>query len=106
MVLGAGFAYWAYLPKRVALDFAERMTPVPTRWLAPRLGGEGRITMLKPLDTPTRERKDLSGLWRFKADPDEVGEEQRWFGRPLDDAFLMPVPASYNDIVPGRALHE
>jgi len=35
--------------------------------------------MLAPRDTPTRERKSLDGLWRFMADPDGCGREQRWF---------------------------
>ncbi|MDT7581468.1 MAG: beta-glucuronidase, partial [Pseudonocardiales bacterium] len=42
----------------------------------------------------------------FRADPAGVGREQEWFAAPLADAIDMPVPASYNDIVPGRALHD
>lgn len=62
--------------------------------------------MLQPKDTATRERKDLSGLWRFKADIDGVARDERWFATDLSDAIAMPVPASYNDIVPGRELHD
>ena len=62
--------------------------------------------MLRPQESATRDRRSLSGLWRFRTDPDGVGREQRWFAAPLADAIDMPVPASYNDIVPGRALHD
>ena len=62
--------------------------------------------MLRPQESATRDRRSLAGLWRFRADPVGVGREQRWFAAPLADAIDMPVPASYNDIVPGRALHD
>jgi len=62
--------------------------------------------VLRPQESATRDRRSLAGLWRFRADPDGVGREQRWFAAPLADAIDMPVPASYNDIVPGRALHD
>jgi beta-glucuronidase len=62
--------------------------------------------MLQPKDTRTRERRRLDGLWRFRTDPDGVGRSAGWFGGPLADAIAMPVPASYNDIVPGRTLHD
>jgi len=61
--------------------------------------------MLSPLDGATRERRSLAGLWRFRADGEGVGRQQRWFAAPLTDAIDMPVPASYNDILPGRELH-
>ncbi|KAE8764815.1 beta-glucuronidase [Georgenia thermotolerans] len=62
--------------------------------------------MLRPQDTATRERRSLTGLWRFRADADGAGRDERWFAGPLADAIDMPVPASYNDIVPGRDLHD
>lgn len=62
--------------------------------------------MLKPVDTRTRETKDLSGIWKFKTDAEEVGRQEKWFSAPLTDAIDMPVPASYNDIVPGRKVHD
>jgi beta-glucuronidase len=62
--------------------------------------------VLRPQDSATRDRRSLAGLWRFRADPDGVGRAQRWFAAPLAEATDMPVPASYNDIVPGRALHD
>jgi beta-glucuronidase len=54
--------------------------------------------MLRPQDGPTRERKNLDGLWRFRLDPDGVGN-QGWWRSPLADAVEMPVPASYNDVL-------
>ncbi|MFH5823567.1 beta-glucuronidase [Georgenia sp. AZ-5] len=62
--------------------------------------------MLRPQDSPTRERRSLAGLWRFRADADGTGRQARWFAAPLAEAIDMPVPASYNDIVPGRELHD
>jgi beta-glucuronidase len=54
--------------------------------------------MLRPRDTPTRERKRLDGLWRFALDPSGEGRAGGWWRRPLRGAVDMPVPASYNDI--------
>ena len=34
------------------------------------------------------------------------GRDQRWWQAALPEARDMPVPASYNDIVPGRSLHD
>ncbi|PFG41237.1 beta-glucuronidase [Georgenia soli] len=62
--------------------------------------------MLRPQDSATRERRSLTGLWRFRPDADGVGRAARWFAGPLAEARDMPVPASYNDIVPGRELHD
>jgi beta-glucuronidase len=55
--------------------------------------------MLRPLDTATRERKSLDGLWRFRVDVDGVGRDEGWFAGPLPAAREMAVPASYNDIL-------
>src|SRR3954463_10920203 len=55
-------------------------------------------TMLRPQDGPTRERKSLNGLWRFRLDPEGADRDVRWWRRPRDDAREMPVPSSYNDI--------
>jgi beta-glucuronidase len=55
--------------------------------------------MLRPLDTATRERKSLDGLWHFRVDVDGIGRDERWFACPLPAAREMAVPASYNDIL-------
>jgi beta-glucuronidase len=55
--------------------------------------------VLRPQDGPTRERKSLNGLWRFRLDPDGVGRDAGWQRAPLAEAREMPVPASYNDVL-------
>ncbi len=57
--------------------------------------------MLRPQDTPTRERKALDGLWDFRLDAEGAGRDARWFDGPLAEARTMPVPASYNDLLIG-----
>src|SRR4051812_49413642 len=49
--------------------------------------------MLPPKDTPTRERKPLGGLWRFR-----LGEDEPW--------REAPVPASYNDLFAEAAVRD
>ncbi|BDZ42330.1 beta-glucuronidase [Paraoerskovia sediminicola] len=56
--------------------------------------------MLRPLDTATRERKSLTGLWDFRLDGTGAGHDARWFAAPLETTTTMPVPASYNDVLP------
>jgi beta-glucuronidase len=56
--------------------------------------------MLRPQDGPTRERRSLSGLWRFRLDPTGAGRTEGWWRTPLSEASDIPVPASYNDIYP------
>ncbi len=60
--------------------------------------------MLRPQDTATRERKPLTGLWRFRLDPAGEGRSAEWFKRPLADAREMAVPASFNDIAADAAV--
>ena len=62
--------------------------------------------MLRPQDTTTRERKPLTGLWRFRLDGAGEGRAAEWFKRPLADAREMAVPASFNDIVADPAVRE
>jgi beta-glucuronidase len=54
--------------------------------------------MLRPQDSAIRERKPITGLWRFALDPSGEGRAARWFAGPLADAREMAVPASFNDI--------
>ncbi|HYZ35894.1 MAG TPA: beta-glucuronidase, partial [Pseudonocardiaceae bacterium] len=54
--------------------------------------------MLRPRDTLTRERKSLTGLWRFRLDGAGEGRAAGWFTRSLPAARDMAVPASFNDI--------
>jgi beta-glucuronidase len=61
--------------------------------------------MLRPQDTPTRERKSLDGLWRFALDPEGVGRTNGWWERPLAGAREIPVPSSYNDLFTEAEVH-
>ena len=54
--------------------------------------------MLRPIDSPTRERKRLDGRWSFGFDAGNVGLTEGWHTGSLADAREMAVPASYNDI--------
>jgi beta-glucuronidase len=58
--------------------------------------------MLSPRQSPTRERASLDGLWRFALDPDGAGRAERWWTRTLPGDREMPVPASFNDVIPTR----
>ncbi len=62
--------------------------------------------MLRPQDTSTRERKRLDGMWSFRLDGDARGRQDGWYGAPLADARLMPVPASFNDLVTDHETRE
>ncbi len=62
--------------------------------------------MLRPRDTATRERRSLDGLWQFALDPGGIGRGEQWWRGRLAGAVEMPVPASYNDIVPDPAFHD
>ena len=58
--------------------------------------------MLSPRQSSTRERTSLDGLWRFALDPRGAGRAERWWTSTLAGEEEMPVPASFNDIVPTR----
>jgi beta-glucuronidase len=62
--------------------------------------------MLRPIDTKTRERKSLTGLWQFRLDPEGAGRSADWFRDPLADAREMAVPASFNDIAADAAVRD
>ncbi|GAB3930862.1 beta-glucuronidase [Kribbella albertanoniae] len=62
--------------------------------------------MLRPQDGPTRERRSLSGLWRFRLDAEGAGRTDEWWRSPLEKAVDMPVPASYNDIYPDETIRD
>jgi len=62
--------------------------------------------MLRPQDGPTRERRSLSGLWRFRLDTEGAGRTEGWWRSPLAKAADIPVPASYNDIYPDATVRD
>jgi beta-glucuronidase len=55
---------------------------------------------MRPRETPTREIRPLNGLWRFALDADGTGRREQWWSRRLPGEIEMPVPASFNEIVP------
>ncbi|XP_077596730.1 beta-glucuronidase [Stigmatopora nigra] len=73
------------------------------------LAGTG---MLFPRESSSREVKDLSGLWSFRADKSpnrNQGFEQAWYKSRLAETgpvIDMPVPASYNDITQDPTLRD
>ncbi|MGH3584896.1 MAG: beta-glucuronidase [Pseudonocardia sp.] len=62
--------------------------------------------MLRPIENASRERLLLDGIWRFRVDEDGAGRTERWWAADLPDAREMPVPASYNDIVPDARIRD
>ncbi|XP_036134908.1 beta-glucuronidase isoform X1 [Molossus molossus] len=60
--------------------------------------------MLYPRESASRERRELDGLWKFRADFSENrrrGFEQQWYRTPLRESgptLDMPVPSSFNDV--------
>uniref|UniRef100_A0A8C9QWH2 Beta-glucuronidase n=1 Tax=Scleropages formosus TaxID=113540 RepID=A0A8C9QWH2_SCLFO len=68
--------------------------------------------MLYPRESPSREVKDLSGLWSFRADFSpgrNAGFEKSWFSGRLSETgpvIDMPVPASFNDITQEAQLRD
>lgn len=47
--------------------------------------------LLYPRESPSRERKDLSGIWNFRPSPQQdqdVGFREKWYTQPLDKVDL------------------
>ncbi len=53
--------------------------------------------LLYPQQNLHRNRLDLSGLWEFQLDPNEIGERERWFDA-LPNPRFIPVPGNWNDL--------
>ena len=62
--------------------------------------------MLRPRESVTRDVRTLDGLWSFTLDPDGVGRQEQWWDAELPDPVLVPVPASYNDVLVDRRIRE
>jgi len=60
--------------------------------------------MLRPQDSPTRERKQIVGLWDFCLDPEDEGVDKKWYGGKLPEAVRIAVPASFNDLFTDKAI--
>jgi beta-glucuronidase len=61
--------------------------------------------MLSPRESATRERQSLDGLWRFAFDPKGRGRSERWWAGALPGEVELPVPASFNAVLPGFEAH-
>ncbi len=86
-----------WVTRRAALGAVATVTALSVE-AAPRSASfDGPVSLLYPFESPTRTRHDLSGIWRFKLDPDDAGERERWFDG-LTDARRIPVPCSWNDL--------
>lgn len=53
--------------------------------------------LLFPQHNAHRNLLDLSGLWEFQPDPQEVGQQERWFDA-LPSPRYIPVPGTWNEI--------
>lgn len=62
--------------------------------------------MLYPRETATRRIISLDGIWRFRADTENVGFQESWYASTLEESEPMAVPASYNDIVQEQAVRD
>ncbi|WP_041796782.1 beta-glucuronidase [Modestobacter italicus] len=62
--------------------------------------------MLSPRESATRERVTLDGLWRFVLDPGGRGRAEHWWAGALPGDAEVPVPASFNGVLPGREAHD
>ena len=52
--------------------------------------------MLYPIQNDLRNKLDLSGIWDFKTDPEQVGEAGGWFNG-VSDPRPIAVPSSWNE---------
>ncbi|CAB3370111.1 Hypothetical predicted protein [Cloeon dipterum] len=74
--------------------------------------------LLYPQNSPTREMRSLDGSWNFRLSPKSqpnLGTIEKWFSCERDDdkgfseksdVFVMPVPASFNDITTSAELRD
>ncbi|XP_043910159.1 beta-glucuronidase isoform X2 [Protopterus annectens] len=68
--------------------------------------------MLYPKESPSRELKELNGIWSFRADVSSSRDEgfvEKWYENPLAESgpvIDMPVPASFNDITQESQLRD
>ncbi|XP_047463786.1 beta-glucuronidase [Mugil cephalus] len=88
------------------MALSERLGLLRVLWLFAVLEAASPLDggMLFPRESPSREVKELNGLWSFRADKSpnrNQGFERSWYKSRLAETgpvIDMPVPASYNDI--------
>src|SRR4051794_29752660 len=61
--------------------------------------------MLSPRESATRERVSLDGLWRSALDAEGRGRSERWWEGVLPGDGELPVPASFNAVLPAPEAH-
>ena len=61
--------------------------------------------MLRPINSTTREKISLVGLWDFSLDPSDIGIEERWFEKRLPESVRMAV-SSFNDIFTDKSIRD
>ena len=64
-----------------------------------------RTGLLHPQESESREVRDLSGLWRFRADMHHVGFREGWHNG-VPNTVPMAVPSSFNELTQDPALRE
>lgn len=71
--------------------------------------------MLYPQQNNKRAIFDLGGYWNFKADPDEIGHQEKWYQNKLSgEVHTIAIPGSWNEQLAeqglrnyvGKAWHE
>src|SRR4051812_6349132 len=62
--------------------------------------------MLRPQDNVAREAQQLDGLWDFAVDAAGTGRAQGWWRGRLPSAQPIAVPASYNDVLADKGVHD
>ncbi len=62
--------------------------------------------MLYPIENRVREVKNLNGIWNFKVDFENVGLQEKWYEKPLENPVCVAVPASYNDLFTEEKIKE
>ena len=65
---------------------------------------ETKDIALRPVQNEYRNMLTLDGIWQFKTDPKEVGEEEHWM-EGLKDAQPIAVPGSWNEQIVGERNH-
>ena len=59
--------------------------------------------MLYPQNNSSRSVFDLSGIWKFKVDPKNIGESEKWFNGFETDIDIA-VPGSWNEMLEEEGL--
>ena len=59
--------------------------------------------MLNLIRNSYRSKLDVSGLWKFKVDENNTGEEKKWYEGFISD-FTIAVPGSWNEQLEAEGL--